>query len=175
MTLTGPPEGPVPNPWRKDLMKSRKRPKAPRARPIRFKTFLIPVDFSNPGNQAVAYGVRLAKALGAEIRLLHVIEHTKVATESFQWIDFFNQVKAVVTPMMDDLAGKVEKQGIRVRTDIRQGTAYSEIVGQAKRFRADLIVMGTHGRAGMERWLMGSVAERVVRLANCPVLTIHPS
>ncbi len=66
------------------------------------------------------------------------------------------------------------KKGITVKTDIVRGTAYEEVLKQAKRHKVDLIVIGTHGRKGVQRWVMGSVAERVVRMAPCPVLSIHP-
>lgn len=141
---------------------------------FKFKVLLVPIDFSKSADKALAYSAALARSLGAEIRLLHVIEGTKVATESFQWIDFSNEVKAVVTPMLENLARRIQKQGIPIRTEVGQGTPYLEIVNRARRQKADMIIMGTHGRTGVQRWIMGSVAERVVRIAACPVLTIHP-
>ena len=96
-----------------------------------------------------------------------------MATESLQWMDSYEQVRSVVAPMLENLARRVESNGIAVQTQISRGTAYLEIEREARRMKADLIVIGTHGRTGLQRWILGSVAERVVRMAPCPVLTVR--
>ncbi len=142
---------------------------------IAIKTILVPVDFSRPAEQAMNYALRLARIFGSQIRLLHVIEASTVVTDSMTWVDFYSQVKAVTQPMLENLAKTIRHAGVQVKADLVRGTAYAEIVKQAKRHRVDLIVIGTHGRTGLQHLMMGSVAERVVRMAPCPVLSIHPS
>jgi nucleotide-binding universal stress UspA family protein len=72
-----------------------------------------------------------------------------------------------------DLAARLAKRGVKVRTLLREGTPHRAIVDAAKQPGTDLIVMGTHGRTGMSRLLLGSVAELVIRHAPCPVLTVR--
>ena len=142
---------------------------------VEIRTILVPVDFSKPAEQAMNYALRLARIFGSQIRLLHVIEASTVVTDSMTWVDFYSQVKAVTQPMLENLAKTIRQAGVQVKADLVRGTAYAEIVKQARRHRVDLIVIGTHGRTGLQHLMMGSVAERVVRMAPCPVLSIHPS
>jgi nucleotide-binding universal stress UspA family protein len=116
----------------------------------------------------------LAKRFGASISVLHVIETLSYTlTESLQWVDLYAHVRTLVEPMMDGLVRDLREQKFTAVGTLIQGVAYDEIVKKAKEESADLIVMGTHGRRGMRHLLMGSVAERVVRAAPCPVLTVR--
>jgi len=74
---------------------------------------------------------------------------------------------------LEGVAARTRKPGLEVHSVLRQGSAWSEINAAAKEEKADLVVMGTHGRHGLARALLGSVAEKVVRTAPCPVLTVH--
>jgi nucleotide-binding universal stress UspA family protein len=135
---------------------------------------LVPTDFSPCSQDAVRYAAVLAKRFGASISVLHVIETLSYTlTESLQWVDLYAHVRTLVEPMMDGLVRDLREQNFTAVGALIQGVAYDEIVKKAKEESADLIVMGTHGRRGMRHLLMGSVAERVVRAAPCPVLTVR--
>lgn len=122
------------------------------------------------------YAVFLASHHHAELLLLHVVEYLQ---------DFEYYQILVFTPQ--EIAEKMEKQAheelnkltkqikkiIKVETEVRQGKAFFEIIKTAKEKDMDLIVMGSHGRTGISHMLMGSVAEKVVRKANCPVLIVR--
>jgi nucleotide-binding universal stress UspA family protein len=142
---------------------------------IKVKQVLAPTDFSDPSRQAIKYACELAKRFGAELTLLHVVQPPTVAL-------------AYGTPLPEELLhpepaaqrelDKLELpdgEGIpRVRRDIRSGTPFVEILRYAKENGTDLVVMGTHGGSGLMHALIGSVAEKVVRKAPCPVLTVRP-
>jgi nucleotide-binding universal stress UspA family protein len=139
---------------------------------------LVPVDFSPHSDHAVAYAIRLAANLGASLELLHVVENPYL---SVVWSPEVSMpdVTGVLETLADDvqerlaiIAAAARAQGVRTSGTVAVGTPAGAIVGHAGIARADLIVMGTHGRTGLSHVLLGSVAERVLREAPCPVLTI---
>jgi nucleotide-binding universal stress UspA family protein len=87
--------------------------------------------------------------------------------------DLMRQIQEAAQAALDGVVSLAKRPGIGVDSALRQGPAWSEILAAAKDARADLIVIGTHGRRGLSRALLGSVAEKVVRTAACPVLTVH--
>lgn len=115
---------------------------------------LLATDFSECAEAAAVIARDYARRFGARLHVLHVL-----------WGD------AVKSPMLEKL-GEELRATVPVVTAVASGNAASEIVKYAARHRIDLIVVGTHGRTGATRVLLGSVAERVVRLAPCPVLTV---
>ncbi len=143
--------------------------------PIVLRRLLVPLDFSTCSEQAFAYAARVAKPLGASVRLLHVSEPTAT-----------NPVRAAITPEREELAdqGRLRKQlqrrVLRLRHNkiqadgvIKAGTAGEAILAEAEDVNADMIVMGASGRRGLKRLVLGSVAEYVVGHAVCPVLTLN--
>ena len=133
---------------------------------------LVPVDFSEHADQALTYAMELASKLGARLTLLHVIQRPMpgaggmgVALETY-----FQQVELMAGETMEDQARCAREAGLECEVAIVQGVPFQQIVDLATTKQADLIVMGTHGRTGLQHLLLGSVAERVVRLAPCPVL-----
>lgn len=137
-------------------------------------TILVPTDFSPCSREALTYAAALAKRFKAKIVLFHVIETWSYAmTESLQWTDLYANLTTVVEPLLDGLVQEVREGGVAAAGAFTQGVSYDEIVKKARDERADLIVIGTHGRRGMGHFLMGSVAERVVRMSPCPVLTVR--
>jgi nucleotide-binding universal stress UspA family protein len=148
---------------------------------IRLKNVLVATDFSEPSNAALDYGRELARTFGATLRVVHVIENvfaTAVGVEGY----FAN-----LPELQYEIEESARKQLAAVITDedrrelnaepvlLTSSTPALSIVSFAKETAADLLVMGTHGRGGLAHALMGSVAERVVRMAPCPVLTVrHP-
>ncbi len=129
---------------------------------------LVPLDFSPQSARALAYAEELARRFGAELLLLHVSELLAVVPGS-------DLIEAKVLTAQRDLtllAERLRESGLTASGTVRAGAAHAEIVRVAAAERSDLIVMGTHGRGGLARALMGSVAERVVRRAGCPVLMV---
>jgi nucleotide-binding universal stress UspA family protein len=137
----------------------------------------VPTDFSQCSLQAVEYAAELARALGSKLILLHVAEPSIYAEHLLQ-----------VSPAADDLnQNLVEKSRERLQAIgrgktadcapdqvlVRLGHAHSEITDTAKALGADLIVLGTHGNSSLTHESLGSTAERVVRQAFCPVLTVR--
>ncbi|MBI3610492.1 MAG: universal stress protein [Nitrospirae bacterium] len=139
------------------------------------KTILVPTDFSDCSERAVRYAAMIARTFKARIVLVHVIQpYAYSMTETFNVVEHYTALKTIAGPMLDQARKKLLKQGVLVETDLPTGPAHHEIIEKARRAKADLIVMGTHGRTGVEHFLLGSVAEKVVRMSPCPVLTVPP-
>jgi nucleotide-binding universal stress UspA family protein len=139
-----------------------------------YKRILCPVDFSECSSAALEEAASLAKVIGAELTLLHAYQNPAYVLPMQGYVGFSGDF---LTKLREQLDGEIAKQavplrdqGIAVKTELIEGVPYKAIVDHAKENRSDLIVMGTHGRTGLAHALTGSVAERVVRLAHCPVL-----
>ena len=133
---------------------------------------LVPVDFSEDAEQALSYALEIAGKLGARLTLVHVIQ-APVATARGMGVSltaYFQQVELEASATMNDRARRAQEAGIACDIVILQGAPFQQIVDLASARQVDLIVMGTQGRTGLQRFVLGSVAERVVRLAPCPVL-----
>jgi nucleotide-binding universal stress UspA family protein len=142
------------------------------------KRILVPVDFSAPSLRALDYAVELGRALRAKLVLLHAVEPVSYAVAGDMYglgMDLGNvylQIERAARARLAGLAGQVRTRRAAVRAVLASGTAHQVILDTAKASKADLIVMSTHGRSGLSHVLIGSVAERVIRTATCPVLTI---
>jgi nucleotide-binding universal stress UspA family protein len=142
-----------------------------------FQTILVPTDFSPHAAKALELAIELAKEQGAALCLAHVYDLLPYATvpEGMPMYD-----PGVLSQLRDDLAKLLAtskeqalKAGVeRVDAKLLDGQPFREIVRLAEQLPAQLIVMGTHGRGGIAHALVGSVAERVVRKAPCPVITV---
>jgi nucleotide-binding universal stress UspA family protein len=146
--------------------------------PIR--RILFPTDFSEHSEFAWAYALQFARGFSAGIHLLHVVTPPPRLTEAyslqFDPEKFVQASKAEAQAAMDRQIHPAQAEGVSVTSEIRVGVDFSEIIDAARKCEADLIVMATHGRTGLAHALLGSVAEKVVRKAPCPVLTIkHPA
>ncbi len=138
---------------------------------------LVPHDFSETAGHALDLAISLAAALGARLTIVHAYEVVSyayaeglnLAAETVSEIDRLSRIG------LEKLAARARERGVDVSVALRQGHPWRQIVEVAKESKADMIVMGTRGRTGVARMLMGSVAERVVRTAPCPVLTVHGS
>lgn len=143
---------------------------------IDIKKILIPTDFSETSQAATQYAVELAKKFGAQLHLLHVIEDPVVYMPMFESYalppkeDFENFAKT----RLDNWILDEDKAGLEISTHWVHGNPFADILKYAKREEIDLIVVGTHGRSFTAHLLLGSVAEKVVRKAFCPVLTVRP-
>jgi len=137
-----------------------------------------PTDFSPASRAALAKARSLARASGAQLTLLHVRPFVAPMTgdgylsaKTYEQLERCAQAEA--KKQLDRVVAQARKGGVRVKGLLAQGMAHDEIVRAGRRQRADMIVMGTHGRTGLPRLFLGSVAARVVSLAGCPVLTVR--
>ncbi len=139
------------------------------------KKILVPVDFSDRSTEALDYAVDLATTLGAEIVLLHVYEIPAVTYPDGVLVmtgDIASRIVGAAEAALASLA-KGHARGVKMETRLQMGNAWRVITGAVEETGSNLIVMATSGRSGLPRALFGSVAEKVVRMATCPVLTLH--
>jgi nucleotide-binding universal stress UspA family protein len=142
-----------------------------------FRRILHPTDFSRASAPALRRAVALARACRAPLVLLHVMTPPSpfiggdTLTSSYAYLLILARRSA--KRRLAAVLGRVRRTGVRVQAICAEGIPADEILRAARRARADLIVMGTHGRTGVSRVFMGSVAERVVRESRCPVLTVR--
>ena len=142
---------------------------------ILFRTILVPVDFSNDSAKAMRYAVELARRFGARIHLLHsypvhiggIAPYGMVVPEGFE-----QDCRDAAAKHLARWADKVTAEGAPVEVTVTPLFACEAIVKIAREIEADLIVMGTRGNTGLKHVLLGSVAERTLRLAPCSVLTV---
>lgn len=146
---------------------------------MKIKRILAPTDFSPSSLAAVDQAVALARTFGAELVLLFVQETTYFGSEPDPYVVsanfrlLFAERQRVARQQMEALHAKIGKRGVRCRAVLGGGNAAEQILATARKTKADLIVMATHGRTGTQRLFLGSVAEKVVRGARCPVLTLR--
>ena len=142
-----------------------------------FHRIVVPTDFSECAEGAWALAKRVAGSLGAELVLAHVLVEPIVYGDASMAADttrqLFEQGRKWVEDEIEKWASAARVQGITVRTIVRTGSAQEEIVNLATDERAELIIIGTHGRTGLNRLLLGSIADRVIRFSPCPVLTVR--
>ena len=142
-----------------------------------FNRIVVPTDFSNCAEAAWALAKRVASTPGSELVLVHVLTEAPLYGEGVLPMETAQKVREGARRWAEEAletwTGKARAEGLSARYDMRSGVPDQEIVGLAQDERADLIVIGTHGRGGIQRALIGSVADRVVRLAPCPVLTVR--
>lgn len=142
-----------------------------------FRRILVPTDFSPQSERALEMARRLATALGSEIILFHAFVEAPLYSEgpfaAERVRDIYAAGRLWVQDQLERRAVAARCTGLIARTLIRSGVAHQEIVAAARDEQADCIVIGTHGRSGVDRLLLGSVADRVIRLASCPVLAVR--
>jgi universal stress protein A len=137
------------------------------------KKILVATDFSSHSKRAMDYAASLARESGAEIVLIHAIESFPYSvTDTLQVVDHRRALEKTAGFLLENLRQDLAGEGVPVKSLLTNGAPYEEILKASRREKAGLIVIGTHGRTGVEHLILGSVAEKVVRLASCPVLTI---
>jgi nucleotide-binding universal stress UspA family protein len=138
---------------------------------MNIRHILAPTDFSKHAQHAVTFAFELAQAVGAKLSLLHVIEIPVYPIEvSLPLADLEQDARRELARLLPE----AETAHVSVTRLVEMGVPYQKILDMAAAEEVDLIVMATHGRTGLRHLIMGSVAERVVRTAPCPVLTIRP-
>lgn len=144
-----------------------------------FSNILVPTDFSAPSDAALEYARTLARKFNASLHLLHVVDDNLLTGEvaSEVYIPELTSLRAAVLKEAEDRLGMrmpaSDRKNFRGTVHATFGSGARTIVDYAARNNITLIVMGTHGRSGLAHLFMGSVAERVVRSAPCPVLTVR--
>ena len=135
--------------------------------------FLVPIDFSTHAEQALDYAIGLARTLNARLTVLHVMQPVPMAGVDMGVAlpaTYLQEVEEAVQGSMEDALARVTAAALTGERVVLYGVPFQEIVEAAKARQVDLIVMGTHGRTGLLHVLLGSVAEKVIRLAPCSVL-----
>jgi nucleotide-binding universal stress UspA family protein len=141
------------------------------------RTILVPVDFSETSEAALDAALGLAGPLGAKLRLVHAIQ-IDTAVYPYGLIigeDMEKRILDVAQGRLDEWCQRAARRGVEAEASVSSGVAVDAILSLARSLPADLIVMGTRGLAGLKHVVLGSVAERTVRLAPCPVLTVKAS
>jgi nucleotide-binding universal stress UspA family protein len=145
-----------------------------------FRRILHATDFSGASRPALAKAIALAAQNGAPLSIVHVLaplvlpaggDFAFMPAATYEAID--RGAREHATKQLDAMVGRARKVGVRATAMLLDGTPHEQVPRAARRVRADLIVIGTHGRTGMSKLLLGSVAERVLRMSPCPVLTVR--
>jgi len=138
---------------------------------IGWNTIMLATDGSKYSLSATDKAINIAKSYGAEIKAVSVVDVTEeFQTEAPEAVD---RLVAGAKGFVEEVRKKAETQGVRIEPLVREGETYKVITDLAKKFASDVIVMGSHGRTGIKRLLMGSVTEKVLGYAPCPVLVIR--
>ncbi len=147
-----------------------------------YQRILVPIDGSNTSSKGLNEAIKLAKLTGASVRLIHMVDPLTFATASELYgvyaDDVIPRMREIGDQILETARIRVEEQGIKVDSllfDSSPTRVADTVVEQAKVWNADLIVIGTHGRRGVKRLMLGSDAEQVVRMAAVPVLLIRGS
>jgi nucleotide-binding universal stress UspA family protein len=136
---------------------------------------LVAHDFGEASQAALAFAMDLAQELKARITIVHAYE---IPVYGFPeglalTAETIGRIEEATRKAMEGVIERARRPGLAIEGVLRQGPAWSEIVAAATDIKADLVVIGTHGRRGLAHALLGSVAEKVVRAAPCPVLTVR--
>ena len=145
-----------------------------------YRHILVPTDGSAVSSDAVAEALSLAKLSGGTVHALFVLDPSVVTGGPLEDLAIdtgfeavFKQLEHEGEQVLDELRRAAETEHIEITTEVREGTPSVQIVKYADELGADIIVMGTHGRSGVRRALLGSTAEHVLRKASMPVMTVR--
>lgn len=140
-----------------------------------FKKILVPIDFSEHSALALETAVTIAKAFGGKIRLLHCYQIQPGGVSPYGIAlpsNYYSDIRAAAAKQLEQWQQRVAPDGVEVEATLMAEFPSHAIALTAEEMGADLIVMGTRGLSGIKHVMLGSVAERTVRIAPCPVLTI---
>ena len=150
---------------------------------ISYRSFLVPIDFSEHSKKTIEYATQLASLTGASMRILHVFQIPDYPAAFYHGLYLEHETvkihmeaaKREAEAQLSLVAEEVRGHGLEAEPIFRLGNPYEEIVNAAKEAGVDLIVIGSHGYAGLGRLLLGSTADRVLQYAPCPVLVVKYS
>ena len=138
-----------------------------------YQRILVPTDGSEATERAVENAVDLAKQYGATIHALYVVDSGTYGSLEAGADIVVESLEAEGQEAVEGVVQAAERAGVDVTTSVQSGTAHQTIIDYAEEEGCDLVVMGTHGRSGLDRYLLGSVTEKVVRRSDVPVLTVR--
>lgn len=136
-----------------------------------YANILVPTDGSDAVDAALEHALSLARTYGATVHALYVVEPIYTVTGGFEQVEY--DLHSYGSALTSEIAESVRSAGLTASTAIRTGIPHREILEYTEKADIDLIVMGTRGRRGIERYLLGSTTERIIRLAEPPVFTVH--
>ncbi len=142
---------------------------------MKLDRILVPTDFSPCAEEAIKYAIEFAQSFSAEIHLLHSYPTNPGGISPYVSeieTDIISTYRKNAAERLDKIALKVTAAGIEVMQHLEEEFPSQAIAFVAKKLPADLIIMGTHGTTGLKHVMLGSVAERTIRIAPCPVLTV---
>jgi nucleotide-binding universal stress UspA family protein len=143
---------------------------------FKLRTILVPTDYSPTSEAAIAYAIDLASLVGATVHVLHAYEIPVYGAPDTAFVaspETMTAIKNAAKKGLDAAIARFQVRGVALEGHLTEGRPWEAILDTAAKVGADLIVIGTHGRRGIARALLGSVAEKVVRSSKIPVLTVH--
>ncbi|MFS2101153.1 universal stress protein [Variovorax sp. Varisp85] len=145
-----------------------------------YQRILVPIDGSSTSSHGLAEAIKLAKLTGGRLRLAHVIDELSFALAMDAYAghagNWLEELRGNATKLLEAARAKAVEEGVEADTvllDSFKGTVYDQVIAEAEASKAELIVIGTHGRRGLGRWVMGSSAEHILRLSPVPVLLVR--
>ncbi len=145
---------------------------------LELRTILAPTDFSPTSEEAVDYAVSFAARFNASVAIVHAYEIPIYGIPDGAFVatpEMVGRIQAAGQAALDAAVARRQGRGVALQGYLYEGRAWEVIHETATKVGADIIVIGTHGRRGLARALLGSVAEKVIRTATLPVLTVHSS
>ena len=140
-----------------------------------FERILVATDFSDSAQQALEHALCIAEKFGSTLTLVHSWEapNYSYAAALYLPVDVISAIERAAVARLEEATAQLRLRFPAAQSRLRSGVPWEEVLRAATELKADLIVMGTHGRRGLERALLGSVAEKIVRMSKVPVLTVH--
>ncbi|MEI7695413.1 MAG: universal stress protein [Chlorobium sp.] len=140
---------------------------------FKIHTILCPVDFSDASRKAVQYAKEFASSMGSRVHLLNVVEPRPMAVDiTMNYIPLEGDLQNAAKEDLQLVLLEFQQAGLKVDSSIEIGNPSDVILDKSRELDVNLVIMGSHGKKGLSRLIMGSVAETVVRKANCPVLIV---
>jgi universal stress protein A len=140
---------------------------------FKIHTILCPVDFSDASRKAVQYAREFAAGMGATVHLMNVVEPRPMAVDiTLNYVPLEEDLEKAAAEDLKVILQELTQAGLRAECSIEFGNPSDVILEKADELDVNLVIMGSHGKKGLSRLIMGSVAETVVRKANCPVLIV---
>lgn len=143
---------------------------------LSLRQLLVPIDFTETSDRALDYAIELARKFEAKVMVMHAYQIPVYGFPDSAYItaaDVATQISNAAQQKLDSIVEARKGSGVEVLAMLRDGVPWEEINTVAAEVHADLVIIGTHGRRGLARALLGSVAENVIRTATLPVLVIH--
>ena len=142
-----------------------------------YERILCPIDGSETSSAGLEEAIRIARTEGGKIRLIHALDTVYLQSTGYMIGEIYDQLRASGRQLLDDARNKVAAAGVAVETaliDSNVRRVADAIVDECRKWQADIIVIGTHGRRGVSHLLLGSDAEAVARMSTVPVLLVKP-